>query len=149
MKPIFLSLCLCLPFFPAFAGISFLSPDINGKNEVLFSVQSDLPGQDTYKSLFLKNVDTGKLEQLTFFPEAMETLSDGTILQIRNRFGTGRYDTKTSLFSWIDDYRPFYAGGAVALGILPDVAPSPDGHWQISIEPITAARGRLIIYDAS
>jgi len=149
MKPIFLPLCLCLTVFPAFAGISFLSPDINSRNEVLFSVQADLPGQDVYKSLFLKNIDTGKLEQLTFFPEAMETLNDGTILQIRNRFGTGRYDTKSNSFSWIDDYRPFYAGGAVAFGMLQNVAPSPDGHWQVSIEPLTAARGRLVIYDAT
>lgn len=142
-------MCLCLSVFPAFAGISFLSPDINGKNEVLFTVQSDLPGQDVYKTLFSKNVDTGKMEQLTFFPESMESLSNGTILQLRNRFGTGRYDTSSGSFSWIDDYRPFYSGGAVAFGMLQNVAPSPDGHWQVSIEPLTASRGRLVIFDAT
>ncbi len=129
------------------AEISFTNPDINTKSSVLFTVKASVPGKGSYDTLFLKDIATGKLEQLTFYPEAMESLSGGSVLQIRSRFGTGRYDTRSDSFAWIDDYRPFYSGGLAGFGSLAPVAPSPDGRWQISIESVSAARGRLVIYD--
>lgn len=147
MKSIISRLCLCFALVPLFAEISFLSPDINNRNEVLFSVKADIPGGSPYQTLFLDGIDTGKLEQLTFYPEAMESLSGGTVLQIRNRFGSGRYDTRSGDFAWLNDYRPFYSGGSVSFGMMGDVSPSPDGHWQVSIEPLSPARGRLVMYD--
>lgn len=134
---------------PAFAELSFLAPDINSGNDILFRIETGVPGNGAYRTLFRKNADTGKMEQLTFYPEAMETLSEGTILQLRNRFGTGRYDAKTEAFSWIEDSRPFHSGGSVSLGSLADVSASPDGRWVVSIEPESPARGALVIFDVS
>lgn len=147
MKSIVSRIFLCLAFIPLFAEISFLSPDINNRNEVLFSVKATIPGRESYQTLFMHSIDTGKMDQLTFYPEAMESLGGGTLLQIRNRFGTGRYNTQTDTFSWVDDYKPFHSGGRISFGMLQDVSSSPDGRWQVSIEPLTPARGRLIIYD--
>jgi peptidoglycan/xylan/chitin deacetylase (PgdA/CDA1 family) len=136
-------------FFPLTAEISFRSPDINSKNEVLFTVRADIPGKGSYDTLCLKNIDAGIIEQLTFYPERMESLSGGAILQIRNRFGTGRFNTATGVFSWIRDFRPFFEGGTPALGVLGDVSVSPDGRWIVSIEAVTYSRGRLVLLDST
>ena len=146
------TLALCASLLSASllsAEISFSSPDINQKNSVLFTVKANVPGNGSYETLFMKDLASGRLEQLTFYPESMESLSSGGILQVRSRFGTGRYDTRADSFSWLDDYRPFYSGGLAGFGSLAPVAPSPDGRWQVSIEPVSAARGRLVIYDAA
>ncbi len=133
--------------FPVFAQISFLSPDINARNDVLFTVKADIPGREPYKTLFLHSIDTGKMDQLTFYPEALESLSGGTVLQLRNRFGAGRYSTRTSSFAWMEDTKAFYSGGEAGFGMLADVKPSPDGRWQVSIEADSPARGKLVLFD--
>lgn len=132
---------------PLFAQLSFFGPDVNATNEVLFGAVTTVPGDGEYKTLFRKNLDTGALEQLTCYPESLESLSDGFVLQIRNRFGAGRYDTRTSAFSWLEDPKPFQAGGIVARGLLPDFSASPNGRWIVSIDPVSSARGRLVMYD--
>lgn len=142
-------MCFFLAVSPLSAEISFLSPDINARNEFLFTVKADLPGQDAYQTLFRQSLDTGKREQLTMYPEALEALSGGSILQIRNRFGIGRYDAASDSFSWMEHPKPFFAGGGIKAGNLNDVASSPDGAWQVSIEPVSPSRGRLVIYDTA
>lgn len=130
-----------------FSDISFVGPDINGRNEVLFSVRTDIPGKDSAKTLLRKNLDTLTIEQLTCYPEALESLLGGSLLQVRNRFGTSRYDSRTDSFSWIDNANSFYSGGIPKFGELSPVSASPDGRWVVSIEPISPAWGRLVLYD--
>lgn len=133
--------------FFVYAELSFVHPDINSKNELLFSIKSDVPGLDSYESLFLKKIDTGSLEQLTFYPEKIESLLGGSQIQIRNRFGVGRYVVSTNTFSWIQDSHPFVQGGTPTLAKLIDICTSPDGRWQISVDPTSPVRGRLVLYD--
>lgn len=131
----------------AFAEISFYGPDINPNNEILFSLKADIPGDGSFSTLFLKRVGEANLSQLTFYPEALESLAEGTVLQIRNRFGTGRVDAKTSAFSWVREMKPFVEGGTPLTGRLGDSATSPNGRWIVSIEPTGPATGRLVILD--
>jgi len=133
----------------AYSEVSFGEPDVNARNEVLFSVTAGVPGGESYRTLFLKKIDTGAMEQLTFFPETMESLADGSILQVRNRFGTCRYDASKGSFGWIYDAKPFRSGGKIGFGALQDMAASPDGHWLVSIEPVSPSRGRLVLYDVA
>lgn len=131
----------------AWADIGFLSPDINPSGDVLFSLKADIPGAGAFTTLFRKRISDGTLEQLTFYPEALESLAGGSILQVRNRLGTGRIDTKTLTFAWVRETTPFVDGGTPLLGRLPDTAASPDGRWLVSVEPTGPASGRLSIYD--
>jgi len=147
MKLTISRICLFCAVFPLFAQISFLSPDINARNDVLFSIKADIPGREPYKTLFVHSIDTGKMDQLTFYPESLESLSGGSILQLRNRFGSGRYSTKTAGFTWMEDTKPFYSGGGIGFGLLADVKPSPDGRWQVAIEADSPARGKLVLHD--
>lgn len=130
------------------AQIAFQDPDINAGNEVLFTISANIPGGQQYATLFLRNVESGAMEQLTFYPESIQSLSSGKILQLRNRFGTARFDASSETFSWIDEGRPFVHGGPILKGLLPDVAASPDGKWLVLVEPVTSARGRLVLYNA-
>ena len=92
--------------FPLSAKISFGSFDLNQNDEILFSLGQNMPGTNSYSSLFYSKLvnGTGKNspELLTCYPEQMELLEEGTVLQIRNRYGTGRYNTKTDSFDWFE-----------------------------------------------
>lgn len=133
----------------ASAEFSFLSPDINAANDVLFRIRASIPGDGTCTTLFRKNLDSGSLEQLTFYPESMESLAGGTLLQLRNRFGTVRYDATSDSFSWIADSKPFHSGGTVSFGSIEDSSASPDGRWLVTVEPVSSSLGKLVIHDVA
>src|SRR5574344_2432587 len=84
---------------PLYAGILFGNPDLSGSDEVLFTVRQDIPGTDSYSSLFSVKIADGTAaslpEILTCYPEQMELLSGGTVLQLRSRYGTARYSSDT------------------------------------------------------
>lgn len=147
MKRVFIITAVLFLILPAFADVTFSGGDINPDNDVLFSVAADIPGGGSYSTLFRKSLVSGAVDQLTFFPESLESLDSGTVVQIRNRFGTARYDTGSGKFSWIEDRKPFVSGGAVSSGMLADVATSPDGRYLVLIEPVTPARGKMILFD--
>lgn len=129
--------------------ISFSGGVINQKDEVLFAVDTSVPAQIPYRTLFKKNLNDGQIEQLTFFPEQMELLSGGTVLQIRNRFGTVRYDSVLKQFTTIKAFPAFSSGYAPNHGALEKSAASPDGRWIVTLSPVSPSRGRLILSDAS
>ena len=84
-------LCLVLSLFSfsLSAGTSFGNPDLNLNDEILFTVKHNMVGASPYKSLFYAQLKDGYPETapelLTCYPEQLELLSGGDILQIRNR----------------------------------------------------------------
>lgn len=147
MKRLFTIVAVLFCIAPVFAEVTFSGGDINPASDVLFSVSADIPGSSTYSTLFRKSLATGAVEQLTFFPESLESLDSGSVVQIRNRFGTARFNTGSGKFVWIEDRKPFVSGGSVSPGMLADVATSPDGRYLVLIEPVTPARGKMILFD--
>ncbi len=135
--------------FGSWAEAGFSAPDINARNEVLFSLSVDLSANRSFSTLFLKKLDSSTLEQLTVYPEAIESLANGRIVQVRNRLGIGRFDVIASRFSWVDDSRPFVKGGDLRLAGIPVSSTSPDGRWIASVEPSSPSRGVLAITDVS
>lgn len=152
MKPKIRALALLLSLglgLPALAEIRFSGPDINPSGSVLFVAESAVPGAASYRTLFVRSIDGKRDEQLTFYPESLTALSSGRVLQLRNRYGVARYDVASSSFRWIGDGRPFAPGGKVPLGTLEPIEPSPDGRWLVTVEPVSAAWGRLVIQDVA
>ena len=130
---------------PLSAKISFDSFDLNQNDEILFSLAQNMPGTNSYSSLFYSKLvnGTGKNspELLTCYPEQMELLEEGTVLQIRNRYGTGRYNTKTDSFDW------FEKNEGIPVNSLP-VSPysiSSDGKWLVKIDKYSLSTGSLVI----
>ena len=86
------------------AGISFSEGDINQDNRILFTVRNDIPGSSVYSTLLEATVRGGESktrpEILTCYPEQIEIVQDGKILQFRNRYGTAWYDIGKKTFAW-------------------------------------------------
>lgn len=82
---------------------------------------------------------------LTCFPERMELLASGSVLQIRNRYGSARYSVADSTLTWIkrEDSIP-----ADAKAMLPQKI-SPDGKWACYVKKTDAASGSLYLKNMS
>ena len=128
------------------AQVKFENPQINAESKVLFTVSHKLSGTIPYKTLFLADAskkDSTKI--ITCFPERMELLANGAVLQVRNRYGSARYSIADSTLSWIkrEDSIP-----ADAKAMLPQ-AVSPDGKWACFVKKTDAATGKLYLKNMS
>ncbi|TYT79685.1 polysaccharide deacetylase family protein [Treponema phagedenis] len=139
---VFFSCC----FFVS-ALTSFEAVDINSENNLLFSVKTDVLGQYSYSTLVQKNIESGKTELLTFFPERVDSLADGAIIQIRNRYGIVRIRTADGTIIPFESFLSMHGQALIKQGMLDSCQTSPDGRWISLIEPISPAYGRLVLYD--
>lgn len=132
--------------FPVFASVSFENPDLNSQNDVLFTVAHDIPGSISYRTAFMANAAKSDYAQLlTCFPERMELLSGGGVLQIRNRYGTARYSVADGTLAWITRTKQIPCE-SIRQG--PQAA-SPDGRWICFVRKTDAATGPLILKNVS
>ena len=140
-----LCLVLSLLSFSLFAGTSFGNPDLNLNDEILFTVRHNMVGSNPYQSLFYAALKDGKPdgnpEVITCYPEQMELLSGGDLLQIRNRYGIARYSKKTASITWIEKSK------TMPENIVPVVpyAASPDGKYFCRIERTSLYSGNLTL----
>jgi peptidoglycan/xylan/chitin deacetylase (PgdA/CDA1 family) len=135
--------------FPLAAGISFGNSDLNDTDEVLFTVRQTLPGTVSFCSLFYAKIAEGTAASppriLTCYPEQMELLSGGTVLQIRNRYGTAQYLPDSGQLLWTSqtDTIPL---NSMRLSVR---SVSPDGKWSCYIEKKGYAEGILVFEDSA
>ncbi len=140
-----LCLVISLLSFSLFAGTSFGNPDLNLNDAILFTVKHNMVGTSPYQSLFYTALKDGKPKGtpkvITCYPEQMELLSGGDILQIRNRYGIARYSKKTGAITWIE------RSSVMPENIVPVVpyAASPDGKYFCRIERTSLYSGNLTL----
>ena len=140
-----LCLLISLISFSAVAGTSFGNLDLNPNDEMLFTVRHNMVGTSPYKSLFKTVLKDGKAEKapevITCYPEQMELLSAGDLLQIRNRYGIARYSKKSGELVWIEKKEE------IPENIVPVVpyAVSPDGKYFCRIDPTSVFSGNLML----
>ncbi|MBQ9205606.1 MAG: polysaccharide deacetylase family protein [Treponema sp.] len=143
------SFFLLFSFFsllPLCSAVKFENPQINSESKYLFTVEHNLGGTVPYKTLFMGDASAMETTRiLTCFPERMELLSGGSVLQVRNRYGTARYSVTDSTLSWVkrEDSIP-----AEAKAMLPQ-AVSPDGKWACYVKKTDAATGKLFLKNMS
>lgn len=129
----------------AFARITFGTTDLNSNDEVLFTVRQEMTGMNPCSSLYYAKLKDGSPAKqpllLTCYPEQMELLRDGTVLQIRNRFGIAQFNTITENFRWVE------ADSDIPENSLPVYlySVSSDGKWFCKIEKDTISSGTLIV----
>lgn len=134
--------------FPLSAKITFENADINADDELLFTVKQEMSGITKYKSLMYAKIKDGEkdgpAELLTCYPEQMELLENGNTLQIRNHYGTARYNSTDSTFSWIKK------NSELPLNNLPiePYSVSADGRWFCKIEKTDICLGNLVLENA-
>lgn len=140
--------------FSVSAKIKFENPQINSENKILYTVECNSSSAssdktENYKTLFLtdaekssKNIENSKI--LTCFPEKMQLLSGGSVLQIENRYGTARYSVRNETLTWILKKESL---PTQAKGFQPSSS-SSSGKWICTLEKTSAAKGRLILKNA-
>ena len=147
MKKIFILLVLLLSYFTLFAKTSFGPSDINKDDQVLFTLQQETSGIKSYNSLFYSKITEGQSQDdpllLTCFPEQIELLKNGSILQIRNRFATGHFDIQKQTFKWVTPVKNI---PQTSFPLAP-YSVSPDGNFLCLIEKQTLSAGTLYLVD--
>lgn len=126
-----------------FAGIKFGDADINQNDEILYTIRHDIPGTSSYRSLFRAKIVNGEFhstpEMLTCYPEQMELISGGSIIQIRNRYGTAWYNTITRSFVW----KKYHTNIPLNSMRLAKTSVAPGGKWICYTEKTDYATGKL------
>ncbi len=131
--------------FYCFAGIKFGDADINNNDEILYTIRQEIPGAFSYRSLFKAKIEngtvSGKPALISCFPEQMELLDSGKILQVRNRYGTAWIDIATKSVEW----KKYSAEIPVNSMRLSKVSVSPNGEWICYTEKNGYATGKLFL----
>lgn len=145
MKKSLFAAGLFLASLSCFGTVKFGDADINQDDEILYTIKHDIPGTYSYRSLFKGKIKNGQLEGepalLTCFPEQMELLSGGTILQIRNRYGIAWLNTISKSITWKK-----YSGKIPLNSMrLSSMSVSPNGDWLCYTEKTGYASGKLFL----
>ena len=151
-KRFFRKLLIAIPFCVltanADAGIQFNKGDINNLNEVLFTIKHETTGLNTYSTVFKATIKNGepltRPEILTCYPEQMELLDGGKILQIRNRYGIVWFDTEKNTFEWKE--RSVHIPETICR--TPPYSVSPNGKWMCFVDKQNYASGKLTLKNA-
>jgi peptidoglycan/xylan/chitin deacetylase (PgdA/CDA1 family) len=147
MKRSFLFLAIALFLFPAGAEVVFSGLDLAQDDTLLFQAKADMPGGGAYTSLFRAKAPEGPIEQMTFYPEEIQFVDEGRSLQVQNRFGLFRSGSELAGLMPVKGFPSFSGGSQVQSGKLLLTKASPDGRYIISIQPLSAAYGRLVLHD--
>lgn len=132
--------------FSVYSEISFETPDLNSDNKVVFTVNQKVAGSPSYRTAFMADVQKPEeFKILTCYPERMELLSKGAVLQVRNRYGTARYSSADGSLAWIShsDVIPVESIRQVPYSV------SPDGKWICYLKKTGSASSELILKNAS
>jgi len=152
MKRIVRTLALFCAFaaaLPIDARTVFDGLDIGAEDRLLFRASSGGDGSPRQSALFIADIVSGALRQLTAFPERLELVDGRRTLQIRNPFGAVRVSLGGGLPTPVKGFPSFASGAVVLSGRPEEIAASPDGKWILYVEPTSPAFGRLVLIDAA
>lgn len=132
-----------------FSKISFDKLDLNKNDELLFTVCNESTGIAKYNALLTVKIPSDKSDFVpqcaSFYPEQMELLDNGKILQIRNIYATAKYDvlnkklTSESVVKKLSE-KP--------LPLLP-YSVSFDGAWYCYLKKTSFLTADLILKDVT
>jgi peptidoglycan/xylan/chitin deacetylase (PgdA/CDA1 family) len=143
--PVFFILVLMMPGRGLWGKVIFSGLNLSGDNRMLFRADSDVSGSSLQNALFVTRLTDLSLDQMTAFPEKMDLVENGGVLQIRNGFGTLRIPVSGGIPRTIPGFPAFADGAPVLGGRIEGIAVSADGRWLLYVEPVTAAYGNLIL----
>jgi peptidoglycan/xylan/chitin deacetylase (PgdA/CDA1 family) len=132
---------------PLAALVSFGNLDLSDDGRLLFRADSVQGGSPSQNALFVSRLTDGALGQMTAFPDRMELIANGRLIQVRNSFGALRIPLEGGLPRAVPGFPSFVSGNIVAGGRVEDMAASQDGRWILYVEPLSPAYGNLILVD--
>ncbi len=131
--------------FSVFAQVSFSNVSVNENDDVLFAVTQSVPGTADYSSLLKMHLGKkgaeGNYELLTCFPEKLEMIKNGGVLQIRNRYGSAWYSVAERKLSWVTTSAEL----PVEYSRLSPQNVSPDGMYSCFVRQSKNGMGQLVL----
>ena len=156
LRQIFLTFVffLFLSSFPVSGRVFFSDLDLSSNNQLLFRAGTQ-HGISAQEALFLTRLSPNPervypafpIQQLTAFPERMDLLANGNVLQVRNAFGAVRIPLPGGLPVPIPGLPSFAAGHVETNGRAEEMASSANGRWLLYLDPVSPALGNLILLD--
>jgi peptidoglycan/xylan/chitin deacetylase (PgdA/CDA1 family) len=143
---VMLILSVPLPGAVVFSGLDL------SENLLLFRADSDGRGSLPQSGVFaavLTERGRGELRQLSAFPERVDLLDSGRMLQVRNAFGVMRIPVSGGLPQNVPGFPSFTGGSPVMEGRVESMASSGDGRWILTVEPVSPAYGNLVLLNVS
>lgn len=148
MKRPVLVLSLCIALIGTLgAEVRFSGPDLNSNNQLLFKIRSESLRWGEHDTLFVADLDTRSLTQLTHFPERLNYLSGKKVLQLQNRFGVFHSDDSLTRFRPSALFPSFVEDSRILHGSLSPINISPNGRYLLYLEGRSAAFGDLYFFD--
>jgi len=132
-----------------YAEVGFEGLDLFSDGRLLYSVQISNPGANSHRGLFVTDLEKSKSKILTAFPEKLELLDEGRIVQVRNSFGAFRFSSKGGLPASVVGFPAFSEGAPIQSGQIEPMAASYDGKWVLYVEPVSSAYGNLVLVDVA
>jgi peptidoglycan/xylan/chitin deacetylase (PgdA/CDA1 family) len=133
----------------SWAELEYKGLDLGKDDCLLFSTQTELPGDGGFGTLFASDLNGGGTAQLTVYPEQVSLVEGGARLQVQNRFGLFRSDRSLSGLAPVAGYPSFARGSSVRQGRLLPCAASPDGAYVLTAVPSSPAYARLVLFDVA
>lgn len=133
----------------ALAEVEFLGLDLGKDDRLLFAARAGLPADGSFDSLFIANLPTQAVTQLTVYPESISLVNGNKRLQIQNRFGLFQTDTSLHNLSPVSGYPSFASGTGIAAGRILGSGPSPDGAYVLWNDRTSPAYSRLVLIETA
>jgi peptidoglycan/xylan/chitin deacetylase (PgdA/CDA1 family) len=148
LKRRLLATLLCLVVMgPLWSEVRFAGPDLSSDNLLLFEVRSVSPRWGTHDTLFMADLETRDLTQLTHFPERLNYLAGKKVLQLQNRFGVFYSDETLGNFQPAPQFPSFLRDNSILRGSLSPLKVSPNGRYLLYLEGSSPAFGDLYFVD--
>ena len=129
-----------------YGEVSFSQLNLSETGVLLFRATTASPTEGEYSTLFQADLTTGKMSQLTFFPEHASLINGGEKLQIQNRFGVFRTNAQLGSMAPIKTFPAFVNGEEIQTGKIATVGASPDGRFLLYLEPESHGYAALKLY---
>jgi peptidoglycan/xylan/chitin deacetylase (PgdA/CDA1 family) len=139
-------LCLAVSGTP-WSEVRFADPDLGENNLLLFKVRSVSPQWGAHDTLFMADLQSRNLTQLTFFPERLNYLAGKKVLQLQNRFGVFFSDDTLGNFQPSPQFPSFVQDNSILQGSLSPLNSSPNGRYLLYLEGRSPAFGDLYFVD--
>ena len=139
----------CVFLVPSFAKVRFSGLDMSEDNRLVFRCESRGDGSFVQNGVFVSRLQDLSITQLSAFPEKLDLLEIGRVLQVSNAFGVSRLPLSGGLPEPVPGFPSFAAGFPLRGGRLEESSASPDGRWILRVNPVSHALGELCLVDTS
>jgi peptidoglycan/xylan/chitin deacetylase (PgdA/CDA1 family) len=129
------------------AEVRFSEPDLSNDNLLLFKVRSVSPQWGAHDTLFMTDLETRDLIQLTHFPERITYLAGQEVLQLQNRFGVFYSDETLGNFQPSPQFPSFIQDNSILRGSVNPVNAAPNGRYLLYLKGRSPAFGDLYFVD--